>query len=188
MPAFPRHPNSLVQLLREAQAEHGWLPRPLLAALARELGLTLAHVEGVASFYRFLHLQPVGRTRILFSDNITDRMLGSEALMADLCAHLGVQPGLMRADGRVSVAAASCTGLGDQGPALLVNHHQVVTRLDGERVARIAELVEAEVPPAQWPAEWSVVADNVRRPDVLLAGGFAPGEALAAALARGAEA
>ena len=188
MPAFPRHPNSLVQLLREAQAEHGWLPRPLLAALARELGLTLAHVEGVASFYRFLHLQPVGRLRILFSDNITDRMRGSEALMADLCARLGVQPGVMRADGRVSVAAASCTGLGDQGPALLVNHHQVVTRLDGERVARIAELVEAEVPPAQWPAEWSVVADNVRRPDVLLAGGFAPGEALAAALARGAEA
>ena len=188
MPAFPRHPNSLVQLLREAQAEHGWLPRPLLAALAQELGLTLAHVEGVASFYRFLHLQPVGRLRILFSDNITDRMRGSEALMADLCARLGVQPGVMRADGRVSVAAASCTGLGDQGPALLVNHHQVVTRLDGERVARIAELVEAEVPPAQWPAEWSVVADNVRRPDVLLAGGFAPGEALAAALARGPEA
>ncbi|MBS0435415.1 MAG: NAD(P)H-dependent oxidoreductase subunit E [Proteobacteria bacterium] len=188
MPAFPRHPNSLVQLLREAQAEHGWLPRPLLSALARELGLTLAHVEGVASFYRFLHLQPVGRLRILFSDNITDRMLGSEALMADLCARLGVQPGVMRADGRVSVAAASCTGLGDQGPALLVNHHQVVTRLDAERVARIAELVEAQVPPAQWPAEWSAVADNVRRPDVLLAGGFAPGEALAAALARGPEA
>ena len=188
MPAFPRHPNSLVQLLREAQAEQGWLPRPLLAALARELGLTLAHVEGVASFYRFLHLQPVGRLRILFSDNITDRMLGSEALMADLCARLGVQPGVMRADGRVSVAAASCTGLGDQGPALLVNHHQVVTRLDAERVARIAELVEAEVPPTQWPAEWSVVADNVRRPDVLLGSDFAPGEALAAALARGPEA
>ena len=27
MPHFPRHPNSLVQLLREAQEAHGWLPR-----------------------------------------------------------------------------------------------------------------------------------------------------------------
>ena len=61
MPQYPRHPNSLVQLLREAQEQHGWLPRPLLADLARELGLTLAQVEGVASFYRFFHLQPVGR-------------------------------------------------------------------------------------------------------------------------------
>jgi [NiFe] hydrogenase diaphorase moiety large subunit len=185
MTLFPRHPNSLVQLLREAQAEHGWLPRPLLSSLAGELGLTLAHVEGVASFYRFLHLQPVGRFRILFSDNITDRMLGSEALMAELCTRLRVQPGVVRADGRVSVAPASCTGLGDQGPALLINHHQVVTRLDAERVARIAELVDADVPASQWPAEWSVVADNVRRPDVLLSPAFAPGEALAAALARG---
>ncbi|MGE4050894.1 MAG: NAD(P)H-dependent oxidoreductase subunit E [Piscinibacter sp.] len=187
MSPYPHHQNSLVQLLREAQAEHGWLPRPLLARLAGELGLSLAHVEGVASFYRFFHLQPVGRYRILFSDNVTDRMLGNQALMAELCARLGVQPGVMRADGRVSVATASCTGLGDQGPALLVNHHQVVTRLDAQRVARIAELVEAEVPPAQWPAEWSVVDDNIRRADVLLGSALKPGEALAAALARGPE-
>ncbi len=182
---YPRHPNALVQLLREAQAAQGWLPRPWLAALAHELGLTLAHVEGVASFYRFLHLQPVGRYRILFSDNITDRMLGSEALMAELCERLKVKPGEVRADGRVSIAPASCTGLGDQGPALLVNHHQLVTRLDASRIARIAALVEAEVPAAHWPAEWSVVDDQVRRPDLLLAGGLRPGEALAAALARG---
>lgn len=182
-----RPPTSLVQRLREAQVEQGWLPRPLLADLAREFDETLAHVEGVASFYRFFHLQPVGRYRILFSDNITDRMLGNEALMADLCRRLGVQPEVMRADGRVSVAAASCTGLCDQGPALLVNHHQVVTRLDAERVARIAELIEADVPPSQWPTEWSRIDDHIRRADVLLGSTLAPGEALAAAVARGPE-
>ena len=146
MPQYPRHPNSLVQLLREAQEQHGWLPRPLLADLARELGLTLAQVEGVASFYRFFHLQPVGRWRVLFSDNITDRLLGSEALMADLCQRLRVKPGEMRADGRVSVAPTSCTGLCDQGPALLVNHQHVITRLDAQRVARLAEFIESDTP------------------------------------------
>ena len=110
MSNFPRHPHSLVQLLREAQEHQGWLPRTLLAGLAHELDLTLAQVEGVASFYRFLHLRPVGRWRVLFSDNITDRLLGSEALMADLCTRLRVHPGEMRADGRVSIAPTSCTG------------------------------------------------------------------------------
>jgi [NiFe] hydrogenase diaphorase moiety large subunit len=185
MPQYPRHPNSLVQLLREAQEQHGWLPRPLLADLARELGLTLAQVEGVASFYRFFHLQPVGRWRVLFSDNITDRLLGSEALMADLCERLRVKPGEMRADGRVSVAATSCTGLCDQGPALLINHHHVITRLDAQRVARIAELIEADTLASLWPAEWFHIDDNVRRADVLLGQPLANGEALAAALARG---
>ena len=141
---------------------HGWLPRDMQAAIADALGLTLAHVEGVASFYRFFHDRPVGRYRVLFSDNITDRLLVSEALMADLCQRLRVKPGEMRADGRVSVAATSCTGLCDQGPALLVNHQHVITRLDAQRVARLAEFIESDTPASLWPAEWFRIDDNVR--------------------------
>ena len=139
-------PHELLQILRELQAQHGWLPRQALADLAAGLGLTLAQVQGVAGFYRFLHTRPVGEYRILFSDNVTDRMLGSGALMADLCRRLGVAPGRVGEDGLVSVDRCSCTGLCDQGPALLVNHHQVITRLDGARVAQMATLVRGRVP------------------------------------------
>ena len=48
-------------------------------------------MEGVAGFYSFLHTVPMGRYRILFSDNITDRMLGAPALMDALCRKLGVR-------------------------------------------------------------------------------------------------
>jgi [NiFe] hydrogenase diaphorase moiety large subunit len=181
-------PHALVQMLREVQVlQGGHLARDTLIGLAGALGLSLAHVEGVAGFYRFFHLQPVGRYRILFSDNITDRMLGSEALLADLCARLGVAPGEVRRDGLASVDRTSCTGLCDQGPALLVNHHQVVTRLDAARVAQLADCVLAGVPVADWPAQWFVVQDKVRRADVLLGDEAAPGTALAAAMARGPE-
>jgi len=181
-------PHALVQMLREVQVlQGGHLARDTLIGLAGALGLSLAHVEGVAGFYRFFHLQPVGRYRILFSDNITDRMLGSEALLADLCARLGVAPGEVRSDGLASVDRTSCTGLCDQGPALLVNHHQVVTRLDAARVAQLADCVLAGVPVADWPAQWFVVQDKVRRADVLLGDEAAPGTALAAAMARGPE-
>jgi [NiFe] hydrogenase diaphorase moiety large subunit len=184
-----RHdPHALVQILRELQAQHGWLPRQALAEVAAGLGLTLAHVQGVAGFYRFFHTRPVGEYRILFSDNVTDRMLGSEALMADLCRRLGVAPGRVAEDGLVSVESTSCTGLCDQGPALLVNHHHVITRLDATRVAQLAGLVRNRVPVAQWPAAWFEVQDQIRRADVLLGEPTAPGVALAAALARGPEA
>jgi [NiFe] hydrogenase diaphorase moiety large subunit len=178
-------PHALVQILRELQAAQGWLSRSCLCGVAASLGLTLADVEGVAGFYRFLHTSPVGRYRILFSDNVTDRMLGSETLLADLCQRLGVAPGHPRADGLVSVERTSCTGLCDQGPALLVNHHQVVTRLDANRVAELAALVLDEVPVAQWPAAWFAVQDNICRADVLLGPPAVPGQALAAAVARG---
>ena len=185
---YGAEPQALVQLLREAQALQGWLPPDTLGQIAAALGLTLAQVEGVAGFYRFFYAQPVGSYRILFSDNVTDRMLGSEALRAELCRLLRVTPGQVRADGRVSVDTCSCTGLCDQGPALLINQHQVVTRLDAARVAQIAELIEAQLPVAQWPSHWFEVQDNIRRADVLLGAQAAPGAALAAALARGAPA
>ena len=181
-------PHALVQILREVQAQHTWLPRDVLRYVAGALGLTLAHVEGVATFYRFFHIEPVGEYRVLFSDNITDRMQGNAALLADLCQRLGIEPGHMRADGRVSVDFCSCTGLCDQGPSLLINHHQVVTRLDAQRVAAIADLIESRAPVAAWPAHWSRVDDHIRRSDVLLGTPFPPGAAIAAALARGAPA
>lgn len=190
-PVLARHgaqPQALLQILRELQDLLGWLPREALLQVAGALGLTLAQVEGVAGFYRFLHTRPVGAYRVLFSNNVTDRMLGSEALLLDLCRRLGVVPGQLGADALVSVDRTSCTGLCDQGPALLINHRQVVTRLDAVRVAEMAQLIRARVPVADWPAPWFEVQDNIRRAEVLLGPAAAPGVALAAALARGPEA
>nr|WP_236693689.1 NAD(P)H-dependent oxidoreductase subunit E [Robbsia andropogonis] len=117
-------------MLREAQAEYTWLSRDLLEYVAGALGLTLAHVEGVATFYRFFHTSAVGEYRVLFNDNITDRMQDNAALLDDLCRHLGVKRGKMREDGRITIDLCSCTGFCDQGPSLLINHHRVVTRLN----------------------------------------------------------
>jgi len=177
--------DRLVQILREVQAETHWLPREVLARIAAGVGLTPAVVEGVASFYRFLHLKPVGRLHLLFSDNVTDRHAGCRELAAELCRRLGVRPGEVSADGLVSVGFTSCTGLPDQGPALLVNHHQVLTRMDFERVGQLADLIRAQVPAAEWPAEWRRVDDNVQRADVLLGSAPLQGSALRAVLARG---
>jgi [NiFe] hydrogenase diaphorase moiety large subunit len=185
---YGRDPHGLVQILRETQNVTGWLPRDLLGVIAGELGLTLAHVEGVAGFYRFFHTRPVGAYRVLFSDNITDRMLGSESLLHELCRLLQVRPHQMRADGRVSVSTTSCTGLCEQGPAALINHHQVLTRLTSGRIEQLAALIEQQVPAAQWPSEWSRVDDHIRVADVKLGSQPAPGQGLAAAVARGPQA
>jgi [NiFe] hydrogenase diaphorase moiety large subunit len=180
--------DRLVQILREVQAHTSWLPREVLARIATGVGLTPAVVEGVAGFYRFLHLAPVGRVHLLWSDSVSDRQQGSRVLAHELCRRLGVLPGQVSADGAVSVGFTSCTGLPDQGPALLVNHHQVLTRMDGERVAQLADLLRARVPPGQWPAEWQRVDDNVQRADVLLGSAPLMGSALRAMLARGSDA
>lgn len=180
-----RDRTALVQILRALQEQTGWLPRSALQEVAHALGLTPATVEGVASFYRFLHLQPAGCYKLLWSNNITDRMQGSELLAHLLCDLLQTTPGRVRSDGLVSVGFTSCTGLGDQGPALLVNHHQVLTRMDLPRVHALAGLVGNRVPVHEWPAEWMRVDDQVRRSDALLGAPALQGEALQATRDRG---
>jgi [NiFe] hydrogenase diaphorase moiety large subunit len=174
-----------VQVLREIQAQRHWLSRQDMMQVAQALHLSIAHVEGVASFYHFLHTQPVGDYRVLFSDNITDRLSGSEELHRHLRHLLKVEPDKMRADGRVSVAATSCTGLCDQGPAALINHQRVITRLNNSRIEHMAALIEQQVPLDQWPAEWSRVEDQIRLANVKLGTQPAPGQGIAAAIARG---
>ena len=88
-----RDPLQLLQILIELQARDGWLAPATLSALADALGMPRARVESTASFYSFLHTRPAGEYRILFSDNITDRMLGNMALMQALCDKLWLQPG-----------------------------------------------------------------------------------------------
>ncbi|MGQ9861204.1 MAG: NAD(P)H-dependent oxidoreductase subunit E [Thiobacillaceae bacterium] len=174
----------LVQILRDLQERHGWLAPPMVTALAHRLGLSRARVEGVAAFYSFLYLEPVGQYRVLFSDNITDRMQGSEALLAYLSEKLWVEKGKVSEDGLLSIDTTSCTGLCDQGPGLLVNGW-AIPRIDRERLDLIAQLILKRQPMAQWPEELFRIEDNIRREDVLLASRLQPGEAIRAALMRG---
>ena len=181
---YAGQPTALLQILREAQEIEGWLPPPTITYLARRLGLPRARVEGVAGFYSFLHLERAGRYRVLFSDNITDRMAGNLELLDRLCSSLWVERGKSSEDGLVLVDTTSCTGMCDQGPAVLVNGW-ALPRMSPSRVDEIAELIRAGTPVEAWPAELFLVEDNVRRSDVLLGTPLEPGAAIRAAIERG---
>jgi [NiFe] hydrogenase diaphorase moiety large subunit len=171
----------LVQILREAQEQLGWLAPETLLAIAAGTGRSVAQVRSTAAFYSFFNTEAPVRYRALFSDNITDRMLGSEALLDQLCRELLIEPGHRSEDGRVSVDTTSCTGLCDQGPALLINGVPL-TAMTPARIDQIAALIRDGVPLTHWPAEFFHIEDNIRRRGPLLDHGLATGEALQAAL------
>ena len=181
-----RDGTRLVQILREIQEQLGWLSPATLTCVADTIGWPRAKVSGTAAFYSFFHTRSRGKYCVLWSDNITDRMLGNTDLMDAMCKKLWLEPGRVSEDGLVSVNTTSCTGMCDQGPALLVNY-RAITRMSQARVGEMVSLIRSETPVAEWPAEWFAVEDNIRRKDILLDNGLTPGQALKAALERGAE-
>ena len=182
-----KHSGQLLQYLYELQYRYSCIPPRAIELLATQLELPVARVHGVIEFYSFLHATPRGAYDILFSDSITDHMLGSRELLAELCQRLDVQPGVPRADGRVTVDVTSCTGICDQGPALLVNGW-AVAGLDAQRIEAIAALVEAGTLVTDWPREFFEIQDNIQRRDLLLTDTGGAGAALQALQERGADA
>ena len=177
-------PTQLLQILREAQEELGWISPETARAIASALDVPVTRVQSVVQFYSFLYDEPRGRYRILFSDNITDRMLGNRGLFEHMLTRLKLKPGEVSADGAVSVDLTSCTGMCDQGPALLVNNRPV-TRMTARVVDEICELVRGGLPLSDWPADFFRVEDHIRRAGGLLGTRYEPGSALKAAIALG---
>ena len=180
-------PEYLLQHLIAVQQQFGWVPPTAVDALAAALDVARAQVRAAVAFYAFLHDQPRGDFDILFSDNITDRMLGNQRLVGLLAERLGLGLDAPRADGRVTIGLTSCTGMCDQGPALLVNG-QALTGLTAARVDRIADLVEEGVPLERWPGAFFRVEDNIRRRGLLLSNPATDGASLRRLLDGGADA
>ncbi len=179
-----REPRYLLQILIRLQQRYNHIPPEAIDHLAHELACTRAHIEGVIGFYSFLHTSPRGEYDLLISDSITDWMLGSRELAADLARRLKVKIGTTRKDGRVSLDYTSCSGMCDQGPAALVNG-RALTKLTTERVKRIAKLVKNKVPVEEWPRAFFKVRKKIRRKDILLENGLPQGAAIQKALELG---
>ena len=175
------NPVKLLQILREVQDAAGHLGPEAIDAVATALGLPRVRVEATATFYHLLHAESHGVYEILFSDNIVDHMQGKNELLAYMCERMWLAPEKLSEDGLVYVGSTSDIGLGDQGPAALVNGWPL-PQLDHNRLDLIAGLIRNRKPLREWPSMLFDVATNVRRGDALLAEPHAPGSAIARVL------
>lgn len=175
--------DHLLHRLHALQYGHQHIPLQAIAPLAAELDLPVSQVESVIDFYSFFHRSPRGRFDLLFS-NCTS--CGDLALMQQLCELLGVQPGVTRADGMVSIDQTSCVGMCDQGAAALVNG-RTLARLTAAQLPHLAKLVNTATPLDAWPADWFAVQDNIRHAGLLLNDALSSGDGLRAAVQAGAD-
>ncbi len=184
--AYNRDPGMVLQMLRGIQLARNVIGPTDLEVLAESLNLPKAKIKALIDFYSFLHDSPRGSYDVYFSDSITDHMLGSRERAQQLCSELGVTPGVPSNDGLVTVAYTSCTGLCERGPAVLVNGI-AIDRVNAARVSEMARLIKGQVPLEEWPLEWFVIHDALRRKGPLLNNTMKKGAAIKRALEIGSD-
>jgi [NiFe] hydrogenase diaphorase moiety large subunit len=119
--SFGNDATRLLDILLGVEAELGYVGSESVSLIAERLAVPRVEVEGVVSFYSFLHSEPRGRVVIRLCDDVIDRLRGAERVAEGLEDELGIRFGETTADGHFSLERASCIGMTDQAPAALVN-------------------------------------------------------------------
>ncbi len=115
--------TQLLARLEEIQRELGWVSRDSMVQTAAELGLTLGDVYGVATFYSFLSVHPLGRNIIRICKSLPCHAKNTQMIVEAIREQLGISPGETTPDGRFSFALTNCIGACDEAPAMLINDH-----------------------------------------------------------------
>jgi NADH-quinone oxidoreductase subunit E len=118
---YPRSRSALLPLLHLVQSDEGYVSADGIAFCAEQLGLTVAEVSAVTSFYTMLKREPVGQYHVGVCTNSLCAVMGGDVIFADLKQHLGVGNDETTPDGKVSVEHLECNAACDYAPVVMVN-------------------------------------------------------------------
>jgi NADH-quinone oxidoreductase subunit E len=124
--------------LKTVQARHGWVPDGALSPISNLIGISVADLEGVATFYNMIFRQPVGRHVIKICDSIACHLTGYQELVAHITDQFGIRFGETTGDGRFTLLPVCCLGACDKGPVLMIND-DTHFNVDVEKLSQILE-------------------------------------------------
>ena len=124
--------GALIPVLQKAQGVYGYLPKPVLETIARELRLTTAEVFGVVTFYAQFHLNPRGKHIIRVCKGTACHVRGGAKILEAVSEHLKVKPGETTRDLEFTLETVACLGACGLAPVMMVddNTHGRLNPLD----------------------------------------------------------
>ena len=136
-------PGNLIMILHRVQAEFGYIPRKAAFEVADSLGIPVARIYGVITFYHFFKLTKPGRNRIEVCMGTACYLKGGEDLILELERHLGVGINTVTEDGEFSVEAVRCIGCCGLAPVLTVNG-EVFGAVTTKQIGKIIDQFEGK--------------------------------------------
>lgn len=135
---YPDPQAAGVEAMKIVQRHRGWLSDESLADIADYLGLSVAALDGAATFYNLLFRRPVGRHVILLCDSVSCWIMGYEPLLEQLKARLQIELGETTADRRFTLLPSCCLGACQHAPVLMIDDdlHRDITP---EKIAALLE-------------------------------------------------
>ena len=113
--------GALIPVLHEAQELYGYLPLEVQRTISEGLGISLAEVYGVVSFYTQFSINPKGKYQISVCMGTACYVKGANEILNKFRTRLSIDVGECTEDGRYSLEACRCIGACGLAPVVTVN-------------------------------------------------------------------
>ena len=113
--------DNLIQILNEIQEHYGYIPKFAQMEISKYLGIPMAEIYGVITFYSRFTLKPKGKYNIAVCLGTACFVKGSEQILERVKQKLGIDVGQTTEDGKFSIEATRCIGACGLAPVFTVN-------------------------------------------------------------------
>ena len=128
--------GALIPVLHEAQGIYGYLPYEVQQRISEGLGVTMAEIYGVVTFYTQFSIYPKGEYNIAVCLGTACYVKGSGDIIDKIKDRLGIDVGKCTDDGKFSLDATRCIGCCGLAPVLTIND-EVYGKITAKDVAGI---------------------------------------------------
>jgi NADH-quinone oxidoreductase subunit E len=128
--------GSLILILHEIENQHGYVPREIAMEVSYALGVKLARIYEVLTFYHYFKLKPPGRHNMSLCLGTACYLKGAPAMLAEAKTQLKVEEGCTSADREWHLDVVRCIGCCGMSPAMVVDG-KTYGRLNASDVSRI---------------------------------------------------
>jgi NADH-quinone oxidoreductase subunit E len=119
--SFSRQPNQLIPILQHCQSQSGYISRAAVRQIADFLGVSEAHVYGVASFYTQFRFERPGDHQIRICLGTACHVQGGVNLSEEIQKIIGIGPGEITQDHKFEFHEVACLGCCAQAPVVEVD-------------------------------------------------------------------
>ena len=118
---YPAEPRHLISVLQDIQLHYRYLPKEALELVSQTLGVPMAKVFSVATFYKAFSLRPRGEKVLEVCTGTSCHIRGAPLILAELQTRLGIKPGQTTPDLKYSLEVVNCVGCCALAPVVMVN-------------------------------------------------------------------
>ncbi len=111
----------LVPLLQSAQESYGYIPEKAIYYISELVGVPVAEVYGVITFYSQFRLQPLGKYIVKICEGTACHVNGAKNILRVLQNELGISVSETSEDGLFTLQSVACIGCCSLAPVILIN-------------------------------------------------------------------